>query len=212
MTDPDKPLLQKLRVIFQRAARGPLLIGLGVIAVVAVIAVLSGSDDSESSPPGSEASPPEATTTEAPTANTTSTEEDDSEFVTIEAVDSSWIEGQGSLYTLAGYLGVIERAEDVGSSYQAARDAIAAEQERLTEQQRDAAKEAAQRRALAAYRAALRAAERERERQQRLLAERRQRIKEKLQRLREKYKVEPGEECTIPEVQAAFDCSTGYPF
>lgn len=127
-------------------------------------------------------------------------------------MNSSWTRGQGSLYSFDGYLAVIGRAEDVASDYQAARDKIAAEQQRLAEQQREQAKAAARRRALAAYRAALRRARLERERQQRELAERRQRIKEKLQRLREKYKVPPGEECSIPEVAATFDCSTGYPF
>jgi hypothetical protein len=186
-----------------KGKRGRLIAGcVAAFAAIAIaVILLSGGGGSDESSPSSASSTTEGLT--SPSGN---------HLAVVRSTDSSWIRGQASLVSLDAFAAVDGRAETLGATYQAARDDEVARQERLAELRRQRAQSAARRRALAAYRAALRRAAAERRRQQRELAERRHRLKEKLKRLREKYKVEPGEECSIPEVQQQFDCSTGYPF
>ena len=185
--DPEDSIVGRIFETF-RKANGRLIAGcVAAFAAIAIVVIVisggGGSDDSSASSSSS-------STTETTSASG----------------------GQSSLVSLDSFAIIDGRAETIGANYQAERDREVARQERLAELRRQRAESAARRRALAAYRAALRRAAQERKRQQRELAERRRRLKEKLKRLREKYKVEPGEECSIPEVQQQFDCSTGYPF
>jgi hypothetical protein len=193
MSSPEGSFFARLRSALPRVAAGLIAAAADVLAVV----LITGGDDGEKSDDETQQSTAAA---------------GDSELATIQTSDSSWVRGQGSLVAYNAYLTVADRAEELARLYQEARDAEVAEQERLARLARDEAEKAARRRALAAYRAALREAARQRKLQAQRLAEQRRRIKEKLARLREKYKVEPGEECQIPEVAAAFDCETGYPF
>jgi hypothetical protein len=200
--DPEDSIVGKIFETF-RKANGRLIAGcVAAFAAIAVVVIVisggGGSDDSSASSSSS-------TTTETTSAS-------GGQFAVVQSTDSSWVRGQASLVSLDSFAIIDSRAETIGANYQAERDREVARQERLAELRRQRAESAARRRALAAYRAALRRAAQERKRQQRELAERRRRLKEKLKRLREKYKVEPGEECSIPEVQQQFDCSTGYPF
>jgi hypothetical protein len=201
--DPEDSIVSRIFETIRKA--NPRLIA-GCVAAFAAVAIAvivfsggGGSDDSSAS------SSSTSTTGDVTSAS-------GHHFAVIRSTDSSWVRGQASLVSLDAFATVDGRAEALGATYQSLRDREVARQERLAELRRERAQSAARRRALAAYRAALRRAAAERRRQQRELAERRRRLKEKLKRLREKYKVEPGEECSIPEVQQQFDCSTGYPF
>ncbi|MGH2957624.1 MAG: hypothetical protein ACRDL6_11595 [Solirubrobacterales bacterium] len=208
--------MERIRVAVRDRGGGAFLAGFAAVALVAVAVVLllGGGDGSggDSSDPAAAPAEGEANAADGSGAESGESSDDDGEFAQIRAVDSSWVRGQASLVTYDAYQAVANRADELGREYQSSRDAIAAEQLRQAERERDEAERAARERALAAYREALRKAKLERQRQQRRLAERRRRIKERLEELREKHKVEPGEECQIPEVQAVFDCSTGYPF
>lgn len=184
--------MARLRSVAPRLAAGLIAVGAVVLVVLA-----SGGDDGEKS---------------AGEAKQASAARDEAEFAQVESTDTSWVRGQASLVAYEAYLTIAGRAEELARLYQETRDEEVARQERLAGLARKKAETAARRRALAAYRRALREAARQRRLQQQRLAEQRRRIKEKLARLREKHKVEPGEECQIPEVAAVFDCETGYPF
>lgn len=130
--------------------------------------------------------------------------------------DSSWVPGQAPLTASAAFLRVAGRAELLGDR----RDAARRLELELIQARRDAARrhartadrrayERARRLALARFRAALRATDRKR---RELDAERRRQREEARKRreaLRRKLRVDPGEECTIQEVQAQFDCESG---
>lgn len=139
--------------------------------------------------------------------------------VGIEATRSSWVEGQASLASYDEYEPIGERAAGVAAFFAKAREQLL----KAIEAARRAAERAERRKALREYRRAKRAAERAYERalaraeRARKRAERKQRRAERrrqrqLERLREKYKVPPGKECTVPEIAEQFDCETGYPF
>jgi hypothetical protein len=137
-------------------------------------------------------------------------------FATIRNVGTSWIAGQSSLIAYDQYSAIAGRANALGESRQSAfwEGQLKYDQDQVEARKRAAA--AARRRYLAAIAAAKRAYELEVKRaeaeRKRKLAQQKREREALLRRLREKYKVEPGQECSLPEVRAQFDCATGYPF
>jgi hypothetical protein len=129
---------------------------------------------------------------------------------------SSWVSGQPSLARSPAYLAIAGRAETIGDH----RSADRARELELIEARRVAALERTRReairrfreiraRALARYEEALRVAERRRreldaQRRRRLAEARRQR-----EELLRKLRVQPGEECSVPEIREQFDCVAG---
>ena len=130
--------------------------------------------------------------------------------------DSSWVPGQPSLAESPAYLAVAGPAETMGDHRLADRNRELA----LIEARRLAAQERTRRemlrryrevraRALVRFREAMRVAARRRReleavRRRRLAEARRQR-----RELLEKLRVQPGEECSIPEIREQFDCVEG---
>ena len=138
-------------------------------------------------------------------------------MVAVSGKVTSWVDGQPPLTASAQYLQITVRATE-----QAARRSALRHQELvLIAEQRLAAKrhdrlaalrryQAARRLALARYREELRRARLEKARQ---LAELRRRERERaalLARMRQAREVMPGEECSLPQVRAQFNCITGH--
>ena len=136
--------------------------------------------------------------------------------VGVQAPESSWVSGQGSLRLAPAYLSIAARADADGARRHAAYE----RRVKLIAARRLAARKAARSealrryreqraRALAKYRAALRKAARERERQRRLAEARRREAERRMRELLRKLRVPPGKECDIPEVARQFDCVSG---
>ena len=132
---------------------------------------------------------------------------------------TSWVAGQGPLYTLPDYMALEQRAVPLGqaryAAYQAELRAIAAAKLRAKKQAKaDALRRylEAKRRAEALYQQALqRAAAARREQAEKLRLARLERAR-KLRELMKKLRIKPGQECSLPEVQAEFHCLPGrYP-
>ena len=182
-----EPILVQLRdnPIFAIASVG--IVGVGLIVLVAM-ALFGGSD--------------------AP--------EEEKALGTIRNAESSWVEGQTSLVAYDQFGILASRANVLGEDMQAAYVTGQSDLDKARILARKRARERARQRYLEArrrakreYEAALRRAKEERKRK---LAEQKRKIAERLRRLREKHKVEPGEECSIPEVRRDYNCQTGYPF
>lgn len=130
---------------------------------------------------------------------------------------TSWVTGQPSLTTSAQFLQITARAEEQAARRAAARhrelvllsaQRIAARRHAQDEARR--AYEEARRLAAERYRAALAAARRDKARQLAALRRSERERAALLARLRKAREVKPGEECSLPEVRAQFDCSTGH--
>ena len=130
--------------------------------------------------------------------------------------DSSWVPGQGSLTLAPAYLAIASRADAQGEQ----RHASYVRGLELIDARKRAAKRKAREDALRKYREALRRAREKYQEALRRAAEERarreaealQRKREAEQRLREllrKLRVDPGSECSIPEVSRQFDCVSG---
>jgi len=130
--------------------------------------------------------------------------------------ESSWIPGQPALGSLPDYAALLSRAAAEAERRAAARERdlkrIAARKraERLRER-REALRRylEAKRRAERLYKEALRKAALERRRQQEKLRKARLERARRLRELLEKLRVEPGEECGLPEVEEEFECRPG---
>ena len=130
--------------------------------------------------------------------------------------ESSWIPGQPALSSLPDYAGLLSRAGAAGDKRAAER---AAELRRIEAEKR-AARLRARREALRKYLEAKRRAELLRREALRMTAHARELQRERLRqaqierarRLREllkKLRVEPGEECGLPDVEEQFECRAG---
>jgi len=139
-----------------------------------------------------------------------------SRYVTIHNVGSSWTNGQTSLASYGQFDAIAGRANVLGENAQSSywkgqlqydTDQIEA-RKRAAERARQAYlkarhdAEVAYQKKLAEAKAKQRAALRKQKAKQAAL----------LRALRRKYQIKPGEECSLPEIRARFDCSTGYPF
>jgi len=132
---------------------------------------------------------------------------------------TSWVTGQQPLYAIPAYMALEQRAVPLGQArydaYQAKLRAIAAAKLRAKKRAKAEAMRRyleAKRRAERLYRQALkRAAEARRKQAERLRRARLERAR-KLRELMRKLRIKPGEECSLPEVQAQFHCLPGrYP-
>lgn len=130
--------------------------------------------------------------------------------------DSSWVPGQPSLLAESKYLPIAGRAQSLAKTRHSAFKADLlrreAEREAARKRLRDEAKrrfEEAKRRAEARYQAALRRAREQRARQQRELEARKRRLAALRAELEKKRRIDPGEECELPEVRRAFNCLPG---
>jgi hypothetical protein len=130
---------------------------------------------------------------------------------------TSWVDGQPALTASAQYLQIALRADGQAQRRYAARrqELVVLTAARLAARrhERDAARLAyaeARRKAAEQYRVALRKARRDKARQLAALRRSQRERAALLARLRKAREVTPGEECTLPEVRAQFDCSTGH--
>lgn len=130
--------------------------------------------------------------------------------------DSSWLPGQGSLALAPAYLAIASRADAQGEQ----RLAAYLRRLELIDARRRAAKKKARedalrkyrealRRAKAKYEAALRRAAEERARREAEALQRRREAEQRLKELLRKLRVDPGQECSVPEVSRQFDCVSG---
>lgn len=132
---------------------------------------------------------------------------------------TSWVAGQQPLFSLPAYMAVEQRAVPLGRARYAAyqselREIAAAKLRAQRKAKRDAMRKylEAKRRAERLYKLALkRAAEMRRKQAEKLRRARLERAR-KLRELMKKLRIKPGEECSLPEVQAQFHCLPGrYP-
>jgi hypothetical protein len=132
---------------------------------------------------------------------------------------TSWVTGQSPLFAIPAYMALEQRAVPLGqarySAYQSELRAIAAAKIRAKKKAKaDALRKylEAKRRAERLYKLALkRAAEMRRKQAERLRRARLERAR-KLRELMRKLRIKPGQECSLPEVQAQFHCLPGrYP-
>jgi hypothetical protein len=135
---------------------------------------------------------------------------------TLTGAAGSWIPGQPSLVASAAYLAIANRAERMARQREAERQRllalIEARRKAAEERKKDEARrryEELKRRAEARYRAALRRAEALKRKRARELAAARRKRAEALRRLLAKLRVDPGEECKVPEVRRRFNCVRG---
>lgn len=145
-------------------------------------------------------------------------EEPEPQLGQVQSADSSWILGQSSLVAYPDYQAIAELADELGNerfeSYQDLLAYIEAQREKEAREKliRQAIKllqecEEARR----AYQAELVQAERERKREERAAIKEREKIKREIERLREKHKIEPGDECNVAEIAELFRCTGSYP-
>lgn len=140
-----------------------------------------------------------------------------SRLTTFSGPVTSWVDGQPPLTVSAQYLGITVRASEDAARLYAARhqELVLIAEGRLAAKRRARIEalrryEEERRRATARYREQLRKAKLEKARQ---LAELRRRRRERaalLARMRKAREVAPGEECSLPQVRAQFNCMTGY--
>jgi hypothetical protein len=134
----------------------------------------------------------------------------------LQPANTSWVIGQESLASFPQYAALSQRAELIAADREGAyKRELEAIEEAKREARRRASEEArrkyeeAKRRAAALYREALRKAAEQRRKQALLLAKRKREL-ERLRREREKaLRVNPGEECKLPEVRREFRCRPG---
>ncbi|MDX6632481.1 MAG: hypothetical protein QOG09_47 [Solirubrobacterales bacterium] len=129
---------------------------------------------------------------------------------------SSWTDGQPSLASYEEFTPLSSRAytlgEDMQTAYIGSQHDLDKAQVLARKRARERARQRyleARRRAHEKYLAALAKAKRDRARK---IAAQKRKAAAKLARLRERYKVTPGEECTVPAIRRQFNCQTGYPF
>lgn len=137
-------------------------------------------------------------------------------YAVIHNVGSSWVDGQSSLASYDQFDAIAGRANVLGENGQGDywKGQLQYDQDRVAARKR--AQELARKRYLKARRDAEIAYQKAlaKAKHDRAVALRKQKEKQAaiLRALRRKYRIKPGEECSLPEIRARFDCSTGYPF
>jgi hypothetical protein len=141
---------------------------------------------------------------------------EEADLALVQPTDGSWIRGQAALSESAAFLAIASRAQLLADRRAADRERlivlIRARKEARDKRRREAAMRRyrrAKRLADIRYEALIREAD---ARRARLEAERRRALRQarrERRELLEKLKVEPGSECSIPEIRAQFDCVSG---